>query len=454
MTTIKRGRGRPPTGCPKWDPELQVWIARILQQSGGRKPVPMPGITEHEVERAHAKARQVAEVAISGGYVPEEALETVNEWFKAWTKAREAKGLVTVRNDRGRYGKWVSPVIGTKPMAHITRRDVEEVVQALDLAVRAGSVSWKTATNVWGVVTKMFSDACRSKVLSLRCREDNPARDVEGPDRGVERSGPYLFPSEFASLMRCERVPARWKRIFMLATYLYVRGGELEALEWNSVSFEHGYVLIHQSVDADTGEVKPTKTKDVRKVPIEPALLPLLRKMHEEAAGEGRVVAAMPPREEWAERLRKYLGWASVTRADLFADDATRRQLSFHDLRHTGITWRAVRGDEPLKVMRAAGHDDLRTTQRYINEAQTFEGPSFGEPFPTVPLELLSIFGSNTVSAAQYSVPNPLFSRENPASPGGISVCGYSPPSNVRGEQPAEYRNALGRVGRADTAVG
>jgi hypothetical protein len=35
-----------------------------------------------------------------------------------------------------------------------------------------------------------------------------------------------------------------------------------------------------------------------------------------------------------------------------------------------------------LKIQRAAGHDDLRTTQRYINEAQTFEGDLFGEPLP------------------------------------------------------------------------
>ena len=46
-------------------------------------------------------------------------------------------------------------------------------------------------------------------------------------------------------------------------------------------------------------------------------------------------------------------------------------------------------------MQRAAGHEDLRTTQRYINEAQTFEGASFGEPFPAVPLALLSNFGSN-----------------------------------------------------------
>jgi integrase len=428
MNKPKRGRGRPPTGCPQWDADAQQWIARILMPSGGRKPVPMPGIGEHEVERAHAKAKDIAVTAINDGYVPESAIETVNEWFVRWAKARDAKGLASVANDRTRFNKWVASHLGTKPMTGVTRRDIEEVVQALDRAVRAGELSWKTAINVWGVVTKMFADACRSKVLDLRCRDDNPARDVEGPDRGVERSGPYVFPSEFLALMRCKRVPPRWRRLLMLSVYLYVRRGELEALDWNSVSFDHGYVLVHQSIDTNTGEVKSTKTKDVRKVPIEAALRPLLQQMHDEAGGEGRVVTSMPPAEEMAKRLRKYLGWAleeakMQVRAELFADDATRRQLSWHDLRHSGITWRAVRGDEHLKIQRAAGHDDLRTTQRYINEAQTFEGASFGEPFPPVPLALFSIFGSNTVSDAQYSAAGAVFPEQDLRPQGDSNPC-------------------------------
>ena len=47
MTTTKRGRGRPPTGCPQRDPDENVWIARILMQRGGRRPVKMPGIAQH-----------------------------------------------------------------------------------------------------------------------------------------------------------------------------------------------------------------------------------------------------------------------------------------------------------------------------------------------------------------------------------------------------------------------
>ena len=116
----KRGRGRPPTGCPQWDPDEKVWIARILMPTWGRKPVRLPGIAEHEVARAHAKAKDVAIAFIEGGYVPEQALDTLNEWFERWGKAREAKGLASVRNDRGRYTKWVAPVIGTKPIAQVT----------------------------------------------------------------------------------------------------------------------------------------------------------------------------------------------------------------------------------------------------------------------------------------------------------------------------------------------
>lgn len=407
--------GRPPTGSLVWR-DGKPFGVRVTLKDKSRRVIPFgEEVTE---ERANVLRKVLAKRAHETGAVPAETKETVDEWFDRWLAAREKKGLRSTRTDRGRFHKWISPCIGGKAITEITRRDLEEIVQRLDEAVRKSSSAldnafkWKTASNVWGVVTKMFADACRSKVLDLRVREDNPAREIEGPDRGVERSGPYLFPSEFEALILCDRVPARWRRIFTLATYLYVRRGELEALEWNSVNFDQRYILIHQAVDADSGDVKSTKTKDVRKVPIEPSLMPLLEHMRRESNGEGRVFFAMPPRESVAERLRKYLDWAGVKRADLFADDETRRPLSFHDLRHTGITWRAMRGDEPLKIMRAAGHDDLRTTQRYINEAQTFDLEGFGEVFPAFPLQEFSPFvvkdrlsalsASNAVHSAKF----------------------------------------------------
>ena len=51
----------------------------------------------------------------------------------------------------------------------------------------------------------------------------------------------------------------------------------------------------------------------------------------------------------FARELRAALGKAGVDRPDLFASDQTRKPLTFHDPRATGLTWMAVRGDDPLK---------------------------------------------------------------------------------------------------------
>ena len=186
------------------------------------------------------------------------------------------------------------------------RRDVEELVEHLDAAVRRGELSWKTAMNAWGLATKMFRDSCRSKVLALRVRQDNPAQDVEDRTVGPTVTDLNVYPLEFQALLSCERVPTKWKRIAMLATYLDLRGGELAALEWSAVNLEQRYVHVYQSREADSGEAKPTKTNRNRKVPIEPTLMPLLEEMHKRADGTGtrrdadsarvgQALAALPP---------------------------------------------------------------------------------------------------------------------------------------------------------------
>jgi site-specific recombinase XerD len=69
----------------------------------------------------------------------------------------------------------------------------------------------------------------------------------------------------------------------------------------------------------------------------------------------------------------------------------TTKKLSWHDLRATGLTWMAVRGDDPLKIMQRAGHTSFQTTQIYVRTAEAIR-VGFGEPFPLLPAEL---FGPN-----------------------------------------------------------
>jgi integrase len=390
------------TGTVWYDEARGCWAYRLTLSDGSRSPAVYidtltarsPNAKKRAVEVAAERSQVAAEKKLTAadfGIKPRAKAsapegETVSQYFERWLTARERRGLRSTRDDRGRYEKWVAPALGGRPVAGVTRPELKELVRSLDEAVQRRELSWKTATNVWGLVTKLFSDACAAKEKELCVRDDNPCSGVRAPDRGGERAGAYLFPSEATRLLGCPGVPLHLRQIYALAIYLYVRGGELAALEWSDVNLERGYVLVHRSLNTGTGATKATKTKRTRKVPIEPALVPLLREMHDEADGEGRVVE-MPAVCEWAAGLRRHLRIAGVTRADLFAHDETRRQISFHDLRHTGITWRAVRGDPAFDIKDGAGHTDLETTQRYVNEARVF-GDDFGEPFPALPAAL------------------------------------------------------------------
>jgi hypothetical protein len=107
-------------------------------------------------------------------------------------------------------------------------------------------------------------------------------------------------------------------------------------------------------------------------------------------------VVKVPSESDLSARLKQYLRWAGVNREELFIDDLTRCSVTFKDLRATYLSWRAIRGDDPLKIQRAAGHKTLNTTQIYIRAAEDLGG-SAGEPFPPLPA---FVIGADKASAS------------------------------------------------------
>ncbi len=53
-------------------------------------------------------------------------------------------------------------------MVKVSRGDLEGLVEDVDGRVRAAALSWKTALNVWALVSRAFSDACRSNLDHAR----------------------------------------------------------------------------------------------------------------------------------------------------------------------------------------------------------------------------------------------------------------------------------------------
>lgn len=393
---------RAASGTVTWDKGKQRWKGRITV-IGGRPWVPCPPefpnndrgelrakewIAEraaiakaegHRIEDYEVKKRKPAGATTkpdASGY----------DWFDDWEKSRKERGLTSTADNRMHYAGYIKPAVKEKHVRDWTADDVRAIVALLDSKIASGDISPKYASNVWGTATKMCSDAVKSKVAKLRVRLDNPAKDVAGPESGEERAKQFLYPSEFLKLVTCEDVPLRWRRAVAVAIYLYPRAGEQRALAWTDIDLEHGMVHVHQAFQRRTRTVGSTKSGRSRRFAIEPALLPLLRVMHRESGGKGEVALIS---NRMASRLRVWLLKAKVVRKELTDENSTTtRPLCWHDLRATGLTWMAVRGDEPLKIMQRAGHADLATTMEYVRTAEAI-GAGFGDVFPPIPDALL-----------------------------------------------------------------
>jgi integrase len=402
--------GRPPNPKPRWENgrwELRVTMPRPAgwpaDKEAPRRLAVLKGILEHEIERAGRVAKIVAAKLRAGEEIPEDIGETVRDWCGRWIEERERRGIATFAHDKGRLARHVLPILGGYSIATLGRDEIERVVEDLDRKIMLDveddeHLEWKTASNVWVLVTKMFDDAVNSKRKDLRARKDNPCKGIKGPERGSPKAKQYLYPSEFLKLVSHEGVPLPFRTLYAAAVFTYMRAGELEALTWDDVDLEHGVIHVTKSVNRKTSEVTSTKSGEGRRIPIEPNLYPMLKRLESEK-GEQASVFWLPDDEDRAIMLRQHLDRANVKRAELFTSDATRKHITFHDLRATGITWCAVRGDDPLRIKQRCGHKGFATTEIYIREAENL-AEGFGEPFPELPRDLTGGFGGfGSVSA-------------------------------------------------------
>jgi len=385
-----------------------AWHARVTMPDGKRPWVRMPGIAQDDKATAIRMASVMSSAARTTGAVPAVREETVTEWFRRWRDVRIGEGISDAKKQHSQFTLYVAPTIGALPIKSVTKEDMKAVVARLDATVKDPSTrfSWKTAQNVWSFVARAFKDACDSKTDAIVVLKSNPAEGVRGPDKGTKVSKQYLYPNELRMLLECEAVPLWRRRVYAMAVYTYMRAGELDVLDWSDVDLEHRIIRVHQSRDRSRpkSKVGSTKTDVDRRVTIEPSLLPMLLAMADESR-RGRVLR-MPPgggSDGESPLLREDLLKAGVTRQALHVTRKTTKRITFHDLRATGITWAAIRGDDALKIMSRSGHVTHSTMLIYVREAEVLrETGSFGVVFERLP-DALTNRPSNVQSSEKGS---------------------------------------------------
>jgi integrase len=381
---------RPANPTPQWDPKRSVWVVRVTVNGVQRPHDLSRKIREDQPDIAKAVAKGVSDELRSGAGIPTDGgKETVASWAKRWWKWLEGRPRsATLAERQRRWAKWVNPVLGPLSIDLVQTDDIRRMVKALEDAVAAETIKPKTALNIWGEVTKAFSDACEVNDATIRMRDDNPCEKVRGPQKGDDRAKPFLRPAEITALLECKDVPRYRRELYAVAAYTGARIGELRGLTAADVDLDAGQIIIAKQADR-LGKLRSrTKTRRARNIRIEANLRPLLEIL---VKRKGKTLLEIH-NEDHARLLREDdLDAADIDRPALLADDELRAPLTFHGLRDTCLTHMAVRRDPPQDVQWRAGHSSPVMTEKYIAQARYEAGEKFGVPLPPLPESLLKV---------------------------------------------------------------
>lgn len=389
-------RGRPRTGT--LEERNGRFYGRLRLADGTRSPrMAVPdGMTREQAARwlAGEQAKEDVDRMVYAAKLERERdearqsgaaheLETVDAWHARYLAGHEC-GATHARLVAYQWGKWVSPVIGARPVRELTRDHVEDVRDALDAAIARGVMAPATARNVWSMVTSAMRAASASKDRSLRVHAAPLHFGVLPPTSGESRARPWLYPREWARLVACATVPLEWRRVYAVALYTGLRPMELRALEWRDVDLEARTLTVSRSWDDTARAPKAPKTAaGYRTFPLVPELVPLLAAMRG-APGElvAPELAAPGTRLRIAPQFRAHLLAAGVDRARLHEASPTEEPIDFRSLRDTFATWGALAGMAPNVLQRRLGHESSTTTDGYVKAAEDVTSEGVGAPFP------------------------------------------------------------------------
>jgi len=271
-----------------------------------------------------------------------------------------------------RLEKHIYPVLGTKPVARVTRGDCDEVMRRLPESI-------KSRRHIAVIVSRVLNLAALAGYID---RSPLPRGWLPRPN--ARKLFPILYPKEDATLLGRKPIPLPIRVLYGVAHREGLRRGELAALRWRDLDLAHGTITLTEN---KTDHARLWKLGDGVA-----SALDTWRKQRQATADD-------PKRDDsadlvfidenggpldldnFADRVRDHLRAAELDRADLYSTGPLKRPFGTHCFRRSFVTRSLALGRNEDWVRQRTGHtsDELL---KYRQAARAFADLDLGELTP------------------------------------------------------------------------
>ncbi len=295
---------------------------------------------------------------------------TTTEYFAYWLRdiARPSVRQSTLRDDHHYVNAVIAPAIGAVPLRRLSAIQIQSLLANLEKENMSPALRRK----VYGVISSALRKAVRLGLIAT-----NPCAAVTPPRVPLTKMR-FLTVEQITTLIALAR-DDRHQALFVLATTVGCRLGELFGLMWSDIDFKSGTLSISRSVTearenaldyhspAKPMIVDPKTPSSRRQIRLPDMAVAALRDHRRKMLAEGHLVyvfcdenGGLLRRSNFIRRHWKPLVTALTIR--LKADGVPEARLRFHDLRHSAAALRFSLGDNLMVAKVLLGHASIRTT--------------------------------------------------------------------------------------------
>lgn len=297
---------------------------------------------------------------------PEAFRRPWSEWVEEWWPSRSVE-VSTLKVDKGRLDRHLTPRWGDVPTGSITRHDVK----AWAAQMERDGIGPTTIQRCVHLLSASLTAAMDAEII-----ESNPASRLKlaGSAKAQER---YLAREEYDALL--ENLPTTADQLIVkFATNTGMRPGEWAGVHWNRIDLERGTVRVVETFSELGGVIKPyPKSRKARTIPLTEELVDLLRAEKADRIdltdgcgvphAVGECQSSLVLRTHGGSVVRNS-NWSPVWRAAVKAAEIPAARP--YDMRHTFASWLLAKGYTLAEVGVLMGHMSAQTTMIYGHLAE------------------------------------------------------------------------------------